>query len=87
MWDKEKKYYISIIDLIGVLAESDNPRKYWSVMKTRLKKEENELTTICSQLKLKVSDRKYYNTDVCDIEGMFRIIQSIPSKNAEPIKQ
>ena len=56
-------------------------------MKTRLKKEENELTTICSQLKLKVSDRKYYNTDVCDIEGMFRIIQSIPSKNAEPIKQ
>ena len=88
VWDKEKeKYYISVIDIVGVLAESDNPRKYWSVMKTRLKKEGNEVATICSQLKLKASDGKYYNTDVCDIEGMFRIIQSIPSKNAEPIKQ
>ena len=88
IWDKEdEKYYISVIDIVGVLAESDNPRKYWSVMKTRLKKEGNEVATICSQLKLKASDGKYYNTDVCDIEGMFRIIQSIPSKNAEPIKQ
>ena len=88
VWDKEKeKYYISVIDVVGILAESDNPRKYWSVMKTRLKKEGNEVATICSQLKLKTSDGKYYNTDVCDIEGMFRIIQSIPSKNAEPIKQ
>ena len=87
MWDKEKeKYYISVIDIVGVLAESDSPRKYWSVMKTRLKKEGNEVATICSQLKLKASDGKYYNTDVCDIEGMFRIIQSIPSKNAEPVK-
>ena len=87
VWDKEKeKYYISVIDIVGVLAESDNPRKYWSVMKTRLKKEGNEVATICSQLKLKASDGKYYNTDVCDIEGMFRIIQSIPSKNAEPVK-
>ena len=87
VWDKEKeKYYISVIDIVGVLAESDNPRKYWSVMKTRLKKEGNELATICSQLKLKASDGKYYNTDVCNIEGMFRIIQSIPSKNAEPVK-
>ena len=87
VWDKEKeKYYISVIDIVGVLAESDNPRKYWSVMKTRLKKEGNEVATICSQLKLKASDGKYYNTDVCDIEGMFRIIQSIPSKNAEPLK-
>ena len=55
-------------------------------MKTRLKKEGNEVATICSQLKLKASAGKYYNTDVCDIEGMFRIIQSIPSKNAEPVK-
>ena len=95
VWDKEKEqYYISVIDIVGVLAESDNPRKYWSVMKTRLKKEGNEVATICSQLvaticsqlKLKASDGKYYNTDVCDIEGMFRIIQSIPSKNAEPVK-
>lgn len=88
VWDKEKeKYYISVIDVVGVIAESENPRKYWSVLKTRLKKEGNELATICSQLKLKSSDGKYYNTDVVDIEGMFRIIESIPSKNAEPIKQ
>ena len=88
IWNKEEeKYYVSIVDLIGVLSQSDNPRKYWSVLKTRLKKEGSELTTICSQLKLKSSDGKYYNTDVTDIEGMFRIIESIPSKNAEPIKQ
>ena len=88
IWDKDdEKYYISVIDIVGIIAESDNPRKYWSVLKTRLKKEGNELATICSQLKLKSSDGKYYNTDVCDIEGMFRIIESIPSKNAEPIKQ
>ena len=88
VWDKEKeKYYISVIDVVGVIAESENPRKYWSVLKTRLKKEGNELATNCSQLKLKSSDGKYYNTDVVDIENMFRIIESIPSKNAEPIKQ
>ena len=88
VWDKEdEKYYISVVDMVGVLSESDNPRKYWSVLKTRLKNEGSELTTICSQLKLKSSDGKYYNTDVVDIEGMFRIIESIPSKNAEPIKK
>ena len=88
IWDKEQeKYFISVIDIVGVVAESENPRKYWSVLKTRLKKEGNELATICSQLKLKSTDGKYYNTDVVDIEGMFRIIESIPSKNAEPIKQ
>lgn len=88
VWDKdEEKYYISVIDIVGVLSGSENPRKYWSVLKTRLKKEGSELATICSQLKLKASDGKYYNTDVVDIEGMFRIIESIPSKNAEPIKQ
>ena len=88
VWDKEEeKYYISVVDVVGVIAESENPRKYWSVLKTRLKKEGSELTTICSQLKLKSSDGKYYNTDVVDIKGMFRIIESIPSKNAEPIKE
>lgn len=88
VWDKdEEKYYISVIDIVGVLSGSENPRKYWSVLKTRLKKEGSELATICSQLKLKASDGKYYNTDVVDIEGMFRIIESIPSKNAEHIKQ
>ena len=88
VWDRDsEKYYISVIDVVGVITESENPRKYWSVLKTRLKKEGNELATNCSQLKLKSSDGKYYNTDVVDIEDMFRIIESIPSKNAEPIKQ
>ena len=88
VWDKEKeKYYISIVDVVGVLSESDNPRNYWKVLKFRLKKEGNESVTNCNQLKLKSSDGKYYSTDVCDIEQMFRIIESIPSKNAEPIKQ
>ena len=87
VWDKEKeKYYISVVDVVGVLSESDNPRNYWKVLKHRLKKEGNESVTNCNQLKLKASDGKYYNTDVVDIEGVFRIIESIPSKNAEPIK-
>ena len=88
IWDKDdEKYYISIVDIVGVLADSKEPRKYWSWLKTKLKKEEDfELSSITRQLKLKSSDGKYYNTDVVDIEGMFRIIESIPSKNAEPIK-
>ena len=89
VWDKEKeKYYISVVDMIGVLAESREPRKYWNWLKNKLKQEEDfQLSSITRQLKLKSSDGKYYNTDVVDIEGMFRIIESIPSKNAEPIKQ
>lgn len=88
VWDEDNaKYYISVIDIIRVLTESENPRKYWSVLKVRLKKEGNEMATNCSQLKLKAMDGKYYNTDVVDIENMFRLIESIPSKNAEPIKQ
>ena len=87
VWDKEnEKYYISVVDIVGVLSESDNPRNYWKVLKHRLKKEGNELVTNYNQLKLKSSDGKYYNTDVVDIESMFRIIESIPSKNVEPIK-
>ena len=88
IWDKEKeKYYVSVVDVVGAASESENPRKYWSVLKTRSKKEGSELATNCSQLKLKSSDGKYYMTDVVDIEGMFRIIESIPSKNVEPIKE
>ena len=87
IWDKEEeKYYISVIDIVGVLAESDNPRKYWNKLKQRLKEEGNETVTNCHQLKLKAKDGKYRLTDVCDIEEMFRIIESIPSKNAEPVK-
>jgi len=88
VWDKdEEKYFISIVDIVGVISQSKDGRKYWNKLKQRLKQEGNESVTNCHQLKLKSSDGKYYNTDVCDIEGMFRIIESIPSKNAEPIKQ
>ena len=88
VWDKEdEKYYISIVDIVGVLANSKEPRKYWNWLKNRLLKEENfETSSITRQLKLKSTDGKYRITDVTDIEGMFRIIESIPSKNAEPIK-
>lgn len=87
IWDNEREeWYFSIVDIIGVLTESENPRKYWSVLKTRLKKEGNELATICSQLKLKATDGKMRSTDVVDMQGVFRIIQSIPSPKAEPFK-
>jgi len=88
IWDDEKeKWYFSIIDIVGALTDSPNPRKYWSVLKTRLKKEGSELTTNCSQLKMRAADGKMYKTDVADQEQMFRLIQSIPSPKAEPIKQ
>ena len=88
VWDKEsEKYYISVVDIVSVVSESKDGRKYWNKLKQRLKEEGNESVTNCHQLKLKSSDGKYYNTDVVDIEGMFRIIESVPSKNVEPIKQ
>ena len=87
IWDNEREeWYFSIVDIIGVLTESENPRKYWSVLKTRLKKEGNELATICSQLKMKATDGKMRSTDVADMQGIFRIIQSVPSPKAEPFK-
>ena len=87
IWDNEREeWYFSIVDIVGVLTESENPRKYWSVLKTRLKKEGNELATICSQLKMKATDGKMRNTDVTDMQGVFRIIQSVPSPKAEPFK-
>ena len=87
-WNNEKEeWYFSIIDILGVLTESENPRKYWSVLKTRLKKEGNKLATNCSQLKMKSpKDGKMYKTDVADMQGVFRIIQSVPSPKAEPFK-
>lgn len=87
LWsDQEEKWYFSIVDVVSILTESPNPRKYWSVLKTRLKKEGSQLTTNCSQLKLKSSDGKFYKTDVADTEQLFRLIQSIPSPKAEPFK-
>ena len=87
IWDAEQeKWFISIIDVIEVLTNSPNPRKYWSVLKLRLKKEGSQLATNCSQLKMQSSDGKFYKTDVADTEQLFRLIQSIPSPKAEPFK-
>lgn len=86
--DEEEKWYFSVVDIIAVLTENDYQagRKYWSVLKTRLKKEGSEVATNCSQLKMQSIDGKYYNTDVMTIEQVLRLIQSIPSKKAEPLK-
>ena len=87
--DEEQDWYVSIVDVIGVLTDQpshDGARKYWSVMKTRLKKEGSELTTICSQLKMKSADGKFYKTDVASTKSILRIIQSVPSPKAEPFK-
>ena len=87
-WDNEKEeYYFSIIDVIKVLTDSSNPRNYWYRVKKRMTDEEkSQLSTICRQLKLKSTDGKMYMTDVADMQGIFRIIQSIPSPKAEPFK-
>jgi len=87
VWNSnEEKYYISVVDIIEILTESENPRHYWNVLKGRLKEEGNETVTNCDQLKLPAKDGKLRLTDVVDVEGMFRLIESIPSKKAEPIK-
>ena len=87
LWDEDlEKWFFSIIDVVGVLSESDNPRKYWSVLKTRLKAEGSQLATNCSQLKMKAEDGKMRLTDVADTEEILRLIQSIPSPKAEPFK-
>ena len=89
-WDEQnEEWYFSIVDVVSVLTDQPDRRragKYWSVLKTRLKKEGSELTTNCSQLKLKADDGKRYKTDVANTEQLLRIIQSIPSKKAEPFK-
>ena len=87
VWDEDReKWFFSVVDVIAVLTESENPRKYWSVLKTRLKNEGSEMATNCSQLKLQAADGKRYLTDVADTEQILRLIQSIPSKKAEPFK-
>lgn len=88
--EEEEKYYFSVVDVIRILTESadyQTARKYWRVLKGRLIKEGNELVTNCYQLKLPAADGKKRLTDMADLEGIFRIIQSVPSKKAEPIKQ
>lgn len=88
IWDEEsQKWYFSVVDVCGVLTDSPNPRKYWSVLKSRLKKEGNETATNCSRLKILAEDGKMRLTDVADTEQLFRLIQSIPSPKAEPFKQ
>ncbi|PKP17152.1 MAG: hypothetical protein CVU07_04755 [Bacteroidetes bacterium HGW-Bacteroidetes-23] len=87
VWSEEdEKWYFSIVDVVGVLSDSENANNYWKVLKNRLKKEGSELVTNCNQLKLQSSDGKFYKTDVADTEQLFRLIQSIPSKKAEPFK-
>ena len=89
IWDNDKEeWYFSVIDIVGVLTDSKNPRRYWSDLKRKMKDEEGaiQLYENIVQLKLESSDGKKYNTDVADMQGIFRIIQSIPSPKAEPFK-
>jgi len=87
VWNTDtEEWYFAIMDVVAVLTDSPEPRKYWSVLKTRLKKEGAELTTICSQLKMPAADGKNYLTDVANEIQLFRLIQSIPSPKAEPFK-
>ena len=87
-WDDEKeKYFFSVVDVLYVLTDSANPQTYWRVLKKRLLDEGNETVTNCNALKLPSVDGKMRLTDVADLEGILRIIQSVPSKKAEPIKQ
>ena len=84
--EQEEDWYFSVVDVVAILTDSANPRKYWSVLKTRLKSEGSELTTNCSQLKLQSADGKFYKQDVLNTKGILRLVQSIPSPKAEPFK-
>lgn len=87
IWDVEKgDYYFSVVDVIGALTDSSNPRKYWSVLKTRLKKEGSEVTTNCSQLKMLAPNGKIRLRDAMVIKDIFKLIESIPSPKAESMK-
>ncbi len=87
VWDSEKgDYYFSVVDVVAVLTNSVNPRKYWSVLKLRLIKEGSEVTTNCSQLKMLAPDGKMRMRDALCTKDIFRLIESIPSPNAEPFK-
>ena len=87
-WDAEKEeWYFSVVDVVGVLTDSPDPRNYWKVLKHRLKEEGNETVTNCNRLKLLAQDGKMRMTDVADTKQLLRIVQSIPSPKAEPFKQ
>lgn len=87
IWDSKKEdYYFSVVDVVFALTDSSNPRKYWSVLKLRLKKEGSEVTTNCSQMKMLAPDGKIRLRDVMDTQGIFRLIESIPSPKVEPFK-
>ncbi len=87
VWDSEKEdYYFSVVDVISALTESENPRKYWSVLKNRLKKEGSEVATNCSQLKMLAPDGKMRLRDALLTQDIFRLIESVPSPKAEPFK-
>ena len=87
VWDSEKEeYYFSVVDVITALTDSKEPRKYWSVLKNRLKKEGSEVTTFCSQLKMLAPDGKIRLRDALDTKGILRLIESVPSPKAEPFK-
>ena len=86
-WDEDQeKWYFSIIDVVGVLTESENPQVYWRVLKKRLLAEGNETVTNCNGLKMEAADGKMRMTDVADTEQLFRLIQSVPSPKAEPFR-
>jgi DNA-damage-inducible protein D len=86
IWHNEQ-WYFSVIDVMAILSESLDPQRYWSVLKSRLKKQEGfEVTSICSKLKMQGIDGKYYPTDCANTEGLFRLTMSVPSPKAEPFK-
>ncbi len=85
--DTEQKWYFAVVDVIEALTNSQNPRVYWSQLKRREKETTGQLFTFCKQFKLKASDGKMRQTDCADVEGIFRIVQSVPSPKAEPFKQ
>ena len=87
-WDEEiEDYYFSVIDVVGILSGSKNPSQYWRTLKSRLNDESDQSVTICNSLKMPAKDGKMRKTDVATAKQLFRIIQSIPSPNAEPFKQ
>ena len=84
--EEQEKWYFSVVDLIAILTDSEKPANYWKDLKNRLKKEGSQLVTICNQLKMKAADGKFYKTDALDVEGCLRLVQSVPSPKAEPVK-